>query len=489
MAARRWRPVSDKASTPHAVADAAASQSAPFVGGYQAQPAARWRKKADDGALAAAAVTQKPEEETAESRQWCFAFGPDMDAKNFKKQFKIAPISSTPARLSGHKLVFDHRGGLANLSPQAEETSAVHGVLHCCLSSSRLLMTQLGAALPERSMQMVNVLDGQGQMVSAAAFPSAGDMRLTQSMPPPKPYLKQLQAAAADAGLDASYCEWLGSIEPCKGERPAHYWDVARERQRQTPQKREIDGVRGQEGRLRLRTLKQMAPTGATLVDIGANLGKCSRPDLAEQLLRAAAAGVSHIMLTGCSVKGSQDAKRLCEQWTGEAGLQLALEIVGVAARREIEEAGVEKLPELYFTAGVHPHDAKSCNEQTLATLTALAGHPRCVAIGECGLDYDRMFSARDVQLEWCRKQVELAAQLKKPLFLHERDRDASKGAALGSAEDLLRILDGSGVPAKHVCVHCFTGQKGTLDDYVRRGYFVGLTRACRSAVDTSKTT
>eukprot|EP00929_Paragymnodinium_shiwhaense_P068351 TRINITY_DN3434_c1_g1_i4.p4 TRINITY_DN3434_c1_g1~~TRINITY_DN3434_c1_g1_i4.p4 ORF type:complete len:100 (-),score=21.83 TRINITY_DN3434_c1_g1_i4:455-754(-) len=99
------------------------------------------------------------------------------------------------------------------------------------------------------------------------------------------------------------------------------------------------------------------------------------------------------------------------------------------------------------------------------------------------------MFSARDVQLEWCRKQVELAAQLKKPLFLHERDRDASKGAALGSAEDLLRILDGSGVPAKHVCVHCFTGQKGTLDDYVRRGYFVGLTRACRSAVDTSKTT
>lgn len=212
------------------------------------------------------------------------------------------------------------------------------------------------------------------------------------------------------------------------------------------------------------------------LVDIGANLGKCSAPDLAAQLVRATAAGVSHILLTGCSVRGSQEARRLCEEWSGQAGLQRAKNHLGAAALREIQEAGLSALPALAFTAGVHPHDAKSCDDQTLITLRSLALHEQCVAVGECGLDYDRMFSPREVQLHWCRQQLALAVELDMPVFLHERDRDAQKGAPFGSARELLAMLQELKLRPERVCIHCFTGSRDILEAYVARGYFVGLT-------------
>jgi TatD DNase family protein len=139
-------------------------------------------------------------------------------------------------------------------------------------------------------------------------------------------------------------------------------------------------------------------------------------------------------------------------------------------------DVGLKALPKLYFTAGVHPHDAKTCDNQTFTELAEMATHSSCVAIGECGLDYDRMFTPRDKQLEGFRKQVELAVKLNYPLFLHERDRDASKGAPLGSQQDLLKILEECRVDASRVCIHCYTGTQQSLADYVSRGYFIGLT-------------
>jgi TatD DNase family protein len=189
------------------------------------------------------------------------------------------------------------------------------------------------------------------------------------------------------------------------------------------------------------------------LVDIGANLVKLkSREALDGQLQRCELTGVTRVLVTGTSVSASRNA------------LALARSIPPDAAVR------------LFCTAGVHPHDAKSCNEQTISTLKALAQAPECVAIGECGLDYDRMFSARDVQLLWFERQVALAAELAMPLFLHERDRDTHKGKPLGSAADLMRILDSSGVQPEKVCIHCFTGSPENLREYARRGYRIGLT-------------
>ena len=60
----------------------------------------------------------------------------------------------------------------------------------------------------------------------------------------------------------------------------------------------------------------------------------------------------------------------------------------------------------LYFTAGVHPHNAKSCDANTLDALRELAQDERCVALGECGLDFNRNFSPPDVQEQWFDEQV-----------------------------------------------------------------------------------
>merc|ERR1719316_2104218 len=86
------------------------------------------------------------------------------------------------------------------------------------------------------------------------------------------------------------------------------------------------------------------------------------------------------------------------------------------------------------------------------------------------------MFSPRDVQLKWFEAQARLAAELQMPLFLHERDRDPDKGEPLGSAADLMRVLEAAGVEPERVCVHCFTGSTDVLQTYVRRGFRIGLT-------------
>ena len=86
-------------------------------------------------------------------------------------------------------------------------------------------------------------------------------------------------------------------------------------------------------------------------------------------------------MVTGTSVQSSKDALRLSRLYPGA----------------------------LYATAGIHPHDAKSWNEDdedTLAVLKDLIKNPEVVAIGECGLDFNRNFSPPNVQLDVFEKQV-----------------------------------------------------------------------------------
>lgn len=192
--------------------------------------------------------------------------------------------------------------------------------------------------------------------------------------------------------------------------------------------------------------------------------------------MRAAAARVDHVIVTGTSVASSVDARRICEDWIGDAGIRLLDKHLGRAAKQEFEAMSPIRLPTLAFTAGVHPHDAKTCGAETLQELRTLATHEQCAAIGECGLDYDRMFSPRAVQLEWCKAQVALAVELGMPLFLHERDRDAHKGPAIGFSPDLLDILDSCRVEPTRVCIHCFTGSGHALRTYVERGFLIGLT-------------
>ena len=90
----------------------------------------------------------------------------------------------------------------------------------------------------------------------------------------------------------------------------------------------------------------------------------------------------------------------------------------------------------------------------------------KIVAVGECGLDYDRMFSARENQIRCLEKHIVLAEKLDKPLFLHERS----------AAEDFVKRFKNHKKICEKSVVHCFTGNKETLDKYLSMGFSIGIT-------------
>ncbi|CAJ1408113.1 unnamed protein product [Effrenium voratum] len=410
--------------------------------------------------------------ESADSSEslWYFGFGANINPWKLREKRGIIPIEQVCGKLPGWQLTFNHKGGMGNIEQVGSSMLAsdgpgeVHGIL---LYLSKHHFLRLSQMEYEYGTVEVHVNAYDGRNIAAKAFITPAEWKLPQGVPPPLRYLKLIQEGCEAMGIDASYQDWLKSVQSQKGERGPEYWAVPSRAKKPRPEQKESDN-------LRLPALKRFAIDG--LVDIGANLGKCSAQDLAAQLVRAAAANVSHIILTGCSMKGSKDAQRICDEWSRPAARDRATQQLGAAAGFEMDQLPIVQLPMLMFTAGVHPHDAKSCNDRTVGFLESLASDSRCVAIGECGLDYDRMFSPRDVQLHWCRKQIELAMRLGMPLFLHERDRDSSKGKPLGSAADLKKILQDCNVESKKVCIHCFTGPAEDLQEYIGKGYFIGLT-------------
>ncbi|KAJ1462419.1 hypothetical protein M885DRAFT_505247 [Pelagophyceae sp. CCMP2097] len=199
------------------------------------------------------------------------------------------------------------------------------------------------------------------------------------------------------------------------------------------------------------------------VVDVGCNLlARGSDEDVSRQLDRAAAAGVSRIVLTGCDVAGSEKGLAFCERWLDDAPL------ADVPLGNGIARAKV------YCTAGVHPHDASSFDAGTLSQLEVIASHALCVAVGECGLDYDRMFSPREAQLFAFEAQARLAKKLRLPVFAHVRERD--EGEPLGAYADAVAILTAVGLAPRDVLVHCFTGNAAELESVQRFGARLGFT-------------
>lgn len=107
----------------------------------------------------------------------------------------------------------------------------------------------------------------------------------------------------------------------------------------------------------------------------------------------------------------------------------------------------------------------QNCDDGTIAALQRLAAHPRCVAIGECGLDFNRNFSPPDVQETWFVRQIELAEALGKPLFMHCRDAGPRFAALLKAHR---RSVPG--------VLHCFTGNEDELKQALDLGLFIGIT-------------
>ncbi len=175
------------------------------------------------------------------------------------------------------------------------------------------------------------------------------------------------------------------------------------------------------------------------LIDIGANLTHDSfDADRDAVLARAAAAGVTRIIVTGTSVTSSVQAATLCE----------------AHPRR------------LFATAGVHPHHAADFDAHTATALRSLLANPRVVAVGECGLDFFRDYSPRAAQRDAFRVQLELAAEVRKPVFLHQRD----------SHDELVAILEPQRASLVGGVAHCFTGGPAELAAYLSLDLYIGVT-------------
>jgi len=103
---------------------------------------------------------------------------------------------------------------------------------------------------------------------------------------------------------------------------------------------------------------------------------------------------------------------------------------------------------DVYFMAGVHPHDAKDASGDYVARLEGFTGEARCVAVGEVGLDYHYNFSPPDVQRRIFAEQLALAVRLVKPIVIHTRE----------AFDDTVAILTESGADGRRVVFHSFTG-------------------------------
>lgn len=174
------------------------------------------------------------------------------------------------------------------------------------------------------------------------------------------------------------------------------------------------------------------------LADIGVNLTDARFADDREAVLaRARQAGITLQILTGTSVA------------TSHAALALA-----------------NSHADLFCTAGVHPHHASEFAAHSDADLRQLASHDKVCAIGETGLDFNRDLSPRPQQEAAFSRQLSLAASLGLPVFLHQRDAHSRFLPLLKEQRD--QLVD--------VVVHCFTGSRKELFDYLDIDCHIGIT-------------
>src|SRR5205807_114835 len=137
----------------------------------------------------------------------------------------------------------------------------------------------------------------------------------------------------------------------------------------------------------------------------------CEPPD-AELVARASEAGVTRIVTVGTT---------------------------GASCRAAL--AAAEAFPQVYAAIGRHPNEALGFDDADLAELRALAAHPRCVAIGETGLDYYRDGASRTDQQRAFEAQIELAREVQKPLVIHTREAADDTLKTLGERAGGLRVI------------------------------------------------
>jgi TatD DNase family protein len=166
-------------------------------------------------------------------------------------------------------------------------------------------------------------------------------------------------------------------------------------------------------------------------------------------LERARAAGVERLLVPGWNVASSNRALEL-----------------------------MNRFPWLDASVGVHPHDAAKVDGQGWRVLVDWAADPRVKAIGETGLDYDRVFSPIPDQLLNLRRNLELALETGKPAIIHVRSKGGGADAQDATLAELRRLgfgsqrsIDAFGADRPPAVIHSFSGSV----DYAKQVLGLGL--------------
>ena len=117
---------------------------------------------------------------------------------------------------------------------------------------------------------------------------------------------------------------------------------------------------------------------------------------------------------------------------------------------------------DVWCAVGFHPHEAKDCDDAAFAEIERLAGDPKVVAVGECGLDYHYMHSPRETQIAVFERHIALAKKLDKPIIVHNRE----------STDDCVDILLRSGVRG---ILHSYTESLEVAEKLVAAGFFIAF--------------
>ena len=150
------------------------------------------------------------------------------------------------------------------------------------------------------------------------------------------------------------------------------------------------------------------------------------------------------------------------------AAAEVSCILTGSDARENaLVDAYTRAHPGVWGTAGIHPHNADNAGEADYEAIRRiLAENPRIVAVGECGLDWNRMFSTRENQLRCLQRHIEIAEETGKPMFLHERD----------AADGFAAVFSAHPAVCSRAVVHCFTGNRAQLERYLDMGFHIGVT-------------
>ena len=190
------------------------------------------------------------------------------------------------------------------------------------------------------------------------------------------------------------------------------------------------------------------------LIDSHAHLDFYDDP--AGVLERAASAGVGKVLAIGIG--------------DGPATMHRALELA-------------HKYPQVWASAGIHPQEAHQATAEALADLERLVADPRCVAVGEIGLDYYHLENPDiDVQQRAFAAQMEIAARAGKPILIHCRTSELAtpqakaRFGAADAAGDLLRLLEERWAPTGLPGVlHCFSGSAEDARRALAIGFYLSF--------------